>query len=156
MPRPFKNRKIGGCFKADYYKPRSVPMSMLSEVELTIDELEAIRLADVENLYQNDAAEKMNVSRQTFGNIIKRARQKIADALVNGKALRIVSTGISYSDSMQRCGNCGLVWRKTKQEQTNCPECKSSEQEIPDDAFKEEFFFRGRKRRGNGRGRENN
>jgi ArsR family transcriptional regulator len=58
-------------------------------VVLTIDEFEAVRLADLDGLYQEDAAKKMNVSRQTFGNIIESAHKKIADTIVNAKALRI-------------------------------------------------------------------
>jgi predicted DNA-binding protein (UPF0251 family) len=62
---------------------------MLEEVNLTLDELEAVRLADWKGLYQEDAAKKMDISRQTFGNIIERAHKKIADVLLNAKALRI-------------------------------------------------------------------
>jgi predicted DNA-binding protein (UPF0251 family) len=62
---------------------------MLEEVNLTLDELEAIRLADSEGLYQEDAAKKMNISRQTFGNIVNSAHKKIADVLLHAKALRI-------------------------------------------------------------------
>jgi predicted DNA-binding protein (UPF0251 family) len=54
-----------------------------------LDEVEAIRLADLEDLYQEQAAKKMNISRQTFGNIIHSAHKKIADAIINGKALQI-------------------------------------------------------------------
>jgi predicted DNA-binding protein (UPF0251 family) len=72
-----------------YYKPRGVPLAVLQRVALTVDELEAIRLADLEGLYQEQAAEKMNISRQTFGRIIESAHKKIANALVNGKALSI-------------------------------------------------------------------
>jgi predicted DNA-binding protein (UPF0251 family) len=61
----------------------------LQQTTLTVDELEAVRLADLQGLYQEQAAEKMNVSRQTFGRIIESAHKKIADALVNGKALLI-------------------------------------------------------------------
>lgn len=64
-------------------------MGELQEVILKADEIEAIRLADYEQLYQEEAAQKMNVSRQTFGRIVESARRKIADALINGKALRI-------------------------------------------------------------------
>lgn len=66
-------------------------MRELEEIALTLDEIEAIRLADIEDLYQADAAEKMGVSRQTFGNIIARAHKKVASALLQGKALRICS-----------------------------------------------------------------
>jgi predicted DNA-binding protein (UPF0251 family) len=73
----------------NYFKPRGIPLDMLEEVNLALDELEAVRLADLEGLYQEDAAKKMNISRQTFGNIIERAHKKIADALLNAKALKI-------------------------------------------------------------------
>jgi len=62
---------------------------MLEHVNLTVDELEVIRLADLEGLYQEDAAKLMNVSRQTLGRILESAHMKIADALVHGKALSI-------------------------------------------------------------------
>ncbi|MDD5692416.1 MAG: DUF134 domain-containing protein [Candidatus Omnitrophica bacterium] len=62
---------------------------MLEEVNLTLDELEAVRLADLKGLYQEEAAKKMDISRQTFGNIIEKAHRKIADVLLNAKALKI-------------------------------------------------------------------
>ena len=71
------------------YKPRGIPMAMLQCVELSVDEFEAIRLADCERLYHEQAAERMNVSRQTFGRILDAAREKVADAIVHGKALLI-------------------------------------------------------------------
>jgi len=80
---------VGHLPQSNYYKPRGVPLSVLQCVNLTIDELEAIRLADLEALYQEDAAKRMNVSRQTFGRMLESAHKKIADALVNGKALLI-------------------------------------------------------------------
>jgi predicted DNA-binding protein (UPF0251 family) len=64
-------------------------MRLLEAVNLTVDEFEAVRLADLEGLYQENAAEKMRISRQTFGRILDSAHKKIADALVNGKALSI-------------------------------------------------------------------
>jgi len=77
---------------ASYFKPQGIPMRQLQEVALGMDEVEAIRLADIEDLYHADAALKMGVSRPTFGNIIARARKKIATALLEGKALRISAT----------------------------------------------------------------
>jgi len=71
---------------------------MLEEVNLTLDELEAIRLADLEGLYQEDAAKKMGISRQTFGNIINSAHKKIADVLLNAKALKIEGGTIERVD----------------------------------------------------------
>lgn len=87
--RPKKERHICCEIDAKYFKPRGIPMGELQEVILKADEIEAIRLADYEQLYQEEAAQKMNVSRQTFGRIVESARRKIADALINGKALRI-------------------------------------------------------------------
>lgn len=89
MPRPTRCRMVGGRPKNNYFKPRGVPLSLLEEVVLGVDEYEGLRLADLEGLYQEDAAGKMGVSRQTFGRIIESAHRKVADALVNGKALRI-------------------------------------------------------------------
>lgn len=89
MPRPCRCRRIRCNPDANYFKPRGIPLHMLEEVNLTLDELEAIRLADLEEMYQEDAAKKMNISRQTFGNIINSAHKKIADVLLNSKALNI-------------------------------------------------------------------
>ncbi len=89
MPRPRQCRRVAHLPQVTFYKPRGVPLSVLQQVDLTFDELEAIRLADFEGLYQEQAAQKMNISRQTFGRIIESAHKKIADALVNGKALSI-------------------------------------------------------------------
>lgn len=89
MPRPCRCRRIRCKPDANYFKPRGIPLDALEEVNLTLDELEAIRLADLEELYQEDAAKKMDISRQTFGNIVNSAHKKIADALLNAKALKI-------------------------------------------------------------------
>lgn len=89
MARPVKERQISCVPAASYYKPVGIPLRDLEEVVLGLDELEALRLADLEGLYQADAAQKMGVSRQTIGNILDSAHRKLADALLNGKALRI-------------------------------------------------------------------
>lgn len=121
MPRPFKNRWIYGSFADEYFKPRGRRMAELEEIQLRADELEALRLADLEGFYQNDAADKMGVSRQTFGNILKGAHQKVADALINGKAIRMNST----LPGRYRCRRCGRGWGQTVHEpdNTECPEC---------------------------------
>ena len=99
MPRPRNCRRIYQKPASNYYKPRGIPLSVLELVNLTFDEIEAVRLADLNGLYQEQAAEKMNVSRQTFGRIIESAHKKIADALVNGKALSIEGGNIEIDDS---------------------------------------------------------
>ncbi|MBN1283639.1 MAG: DUF134 domain-containing protein [Proteobacteria bacterium] len=89
MPRPFKFRRVGWTLMHDYFKPRGIPLSDLQEVILRLDEIEAMRLADIEGLYHEEAAAKMNVSRQTFDRILNSAHRTVAGALINGKAIRI-------------------------------------------------------------------
>jgi len=97
MARPPCCRRIHFSPNAVYFKPRGIPCSALAEVTLTKDELEAVRLADLEGLYQETAAEMMKVSRATFGRIIESAHRKIAEALVKGKALRIEGGNVEMS-----------------------------------------------------------
>ncbi len=89
MPRPCKDRKICVAPRAVYFKPRGIPLTGLEEIGLAIDEVEAMRLADLEGLYQEAAAARMGISRQTFGNTIASAHRKVAEAIIRGKALRI-------------------------------------------------------------------
>jgi predicted DNA-binding protein (UPF0251 family) len=95
MARPMICRKVACDVSAKYFKPQGIPMRFLEEIALELDEIEAIRLADLEGLYQADAATRMGISRQTFGNIIARAHKKVATALLGGKALRIAAAGQS-------------------------------------------------------------
>ncbi len=89
MPRPKKYRCIKCQPDATYFKPRGIPLVELEEKSLTMDELEAIRLADYEELYHEDAATRMKISRQTFGRILHEAHKKVAECLLKGKALKI-------------------------------------------------------------------
>lgn len=89
MPRPFCCRRIAGRPGAPVFKPVGIPVAELEEVAMTLDEFEALRLADLDGLYQEDAASRMSVSRPTFSRIVEAAHRKVADALVHGKALRI-------------------------------------------------------------------
>ncbi len=89
MPRPFCRRRIAGTPAASIFKPAGIPMLGIEETVMSLDEFEAIRLADLDGLYQEKAAAQMNVSRPTFGRILDAAHRKMADAIVHGKALRI-------------------------------------------------------------------
>ena len=89
MPRPCINRRVRFNPNADYFKPAGIPMRTLEEVQLSLAEAEAIRLFDAKKLEQNECAKKMEVSQPTFSRILDSARKKIADALINGKAIRI-------------------------------------------------------------------
>ncbi|OYW05705.1 MAG: hypothetical protein B7Z61_05190 [Acidobacteria bacterium 37-71-11] len=89
MARPPNPRRIGiGC-ETRVFKPAGTPLHGLGVVRLDLDGLEALRLADLDGLYQEAAAEQMGVSRATFGRILTEARARVAQALVEGKALRI-------------------------------------------------------------------
>ena len=89
MVRPVKPRKIQFDPRAIYFKPRAAPLSMLKEVSLGLDELEALRLCDLKNLDQKTAAQKMNISQSTLSRILISARKKVAQALIEGKAIKI-------------------------------------------------------------------
>ena len=89
MPRPRRFRRIRFQPGVTYFKPAGIKMSELNESILTFDEFEAVRLKDFEGLEQKDAAEKMGISQPTFHRLISVARKKLADAIVNSKAIRI-------------------------------------------------------------------
>ncbi len=89
MVRPIKPRRILFDPNVTYFKPRAVPLSDLEEVDLRVDELEAVRLCDLKDLDQIEAAKKMKISQSTLGRILASARRKIAEALIEGKAIRI-------------------------------------------------------------------
>ena len=89
MARPVQPRKIDFVPRVVFFKPAGTPRVELEEVALTLDELEALRLADLNGFYQEKAARKMDVSRSAFARILESARRKVADALVHGKCLRL-------------------------------------------------------------------
>jgi predicted DNA-binding protein (UPF0251 family) len=89
MPRPRKCRKIRGDFDVFYYKPKGVGLSQLEQVDLELDEIEAIRLVDAEGLSMEEAAVSMKISKPTVCRVVNSARQKLADAVCNGKAISI-------------------------------------------------------------------
>lgn len=89
MPRPHKKRKIRGNPNSSYFKPAGIRMIDLEESKLTLAEFEVIRLVDYEKKSQKEAGEKMEISQSTLSRLLESARQKIADAIVNGKAIKI-------------------------------------------------------------------
>lgn len=89
MVRPRIPRRIRFCPRVRYFKPRGIPLRALSEIPLNPDEVETIRLADLNELDQTEAAKKMKISQSTFQRILTSAHKKIAQALVQGKAIRI-------------------------------------------------------------------
>ena len=89
MARPIKPRKIFFNPQVTYFKPRAIPLSALEEVDLSADELEAIRLHDLGDCNQTKCAQKMKISSSTFQRILSSAHKKIAEALVKGRAIKI-------------------------------------------------------------------
>lgn len=127
MARPSKNRIVGFNPDVDYFKPRGIPLRHLAEVNLTVDECEALRLADFFNMSHAAAGAEMGVSRATFGRIVQQARRTIADALVNGKAIRIEGGNYRYAGEGKRyaCGDCRYEWHAPEgiAPPAHCPEC---------------------------------
>ncbi len=122
MARPKKCRIVEELPGVTYFKPRGVPIRYLKEYILTIDELESIKLSDYSGLDQEQASEKMGISRQTFGRILNEARKKIANAIITGGAIRIEGGNFVFKD--MECGDeC-------------CSRCEDDEVEVEEDEVK--------------------
>ena len=90
MPRPRLYRRIRFNPNITYFKPQGAPMRFLEMVELTAEEAEAMRLKNIKDLDQKECAKKMNTSQSTFQRILSSAYKKITEAIIEGKAIRIV------------------------------------------------------------------
>jgi len=128
--RPVKWRKVGLLPRVAYFKPTAVPLYMLEEVLLAVEELEALRLKDMEELEQEECAQRMNISRATFQRVLNSARRKVADALVSGKAIRVEGGNFELAMRRFRCGN-GHEWEVPFETLVAapprvCPACHSS------------------------------
>lgn len=88
--RPCLRRNIQFNPKANYFKPRGIPMFDLEIVELSIEEVEALRLKNIEDLDQSECAKQMKTSATTFQRILTSAYKKLSDSIVNGKAIKII------------------------------------------------------------------
>lgn len=122
-------RRVSAIPLVNYFVPVGPPMAAFGEVQLLVEEAEAIRLKDLNKLEQEQCAEKMNISQSTFSRILDSARQKIADALLNGKAIRI--EGGNYEMAMRRF-RClqGHEWEVPFEQMISsppesCPECQT-------------------------------
>ena len=130
MPRPPKCRRVAFLPNVTYFKPAGIPLRDLEEVQLSVEEAEAIRLKDLEGLEQEEGAERMNISRPTFQRVLASARQKIADALLNGKAISIEGGSFEMAFSRFKCLN-GHEWEVPFEIMTSappqlCPTCNTS------------------------------
>ena len=106
MPRPKQDRKICNPPLMQGFKPYGIQRHTLSSISLLYDEYEAIRLLDYEGMNQDQAAEKMNVSRPTLTRIYEKARKTIAQALVEGKMIVIEGGNVQFEKQWFRCKRC--------------------------------------------------
>lgn len=126
MSRPTKFRRVEFFPKDTYFVPLGKPKCELQEVILKVEELEAMRLKDMEGLNQEECARKMQVSRQTFQNIIDEARKKVVQALSEGLAINISGGNYTTIHCIFKCIVCGTVYNNN-QELKVCPNCGSSQ-----------------------------
>jgi len=122
-------RRVSSIPPINYFKPAGAQLTVLKEVQLLVEEAEAIRLKDVEKLEQEECAVKMNISQSTFSRLLDSARQKTADALLNGKAIRIEGGNFEMAVRRFRCLH-GHEWEvpfetMISDPPENCPECKT-------------------------------
>lgn len=133
MSRPRKRRRVRFVPDIKYFVPYQIPENLVKENILKIEELEALRLRDIEGLDQENCAIKMNVSRQTYQRILSEARRKIVDSLVNGKAIRIDGGSFDVHSGTVKCIDCNNIWdesfdsfKKIGKGEFTCPHCQSN------------------------------
>jgi predicted DNA-binding protein (UPF0251 family) len=131
MPRPPKPRFVEFVPSITYFKPIGVPLSMLDEICLGIDELEALRLKEMEGLDQEECARRMNLSQSTFQRMLSAARAKLVQAVIEGKALRIEGGRYKVIKRRFACHECGHKWENvsplSEDMPLQCPKCGSHE-----------------------------
>ena len=127
MPRPKKERIVHEPPRFVRFKPAGVRCQPGSSLTLTLDEYEAIRLADHQGLEHAEAAEEMEISRSTFTRLIVKARKKLASLIVEGKEVVIEGGNVHFRGNLKRCLDCGLMFKTNfKNEINNCPSCEST------------------------------
>ncbi len=126
MRGPYRKRLVQKPPHFSNFKPSGIPRKMLKKVEMTLDEYEAIRLADYLKLEHLEASEKMKISRPTFTRLIERARQIVASALIDGMELIIEGGNVDLENTLFKCRDCGDLQETPVTEQNeNCPDCGS-------------------------------
>ncbi len=131
MPRPRKCRLVKREPGVTFFKPQGIPLRILEHNVITVDELEALRLADYLGMIHEEAAKQLQVSRPTVTRMLARAHQAIADALVNGKAIRIEGGDYILEGCEAVCPKCGALWSSPEQGEENqvCGKCSDTEGE---------------------------
>ena len=128
MPRPRKNRIVHTPPLFKEFKPIGVSRNKLQTISLTLDEYEAIRLADNLRLSHLEASKIMNISRSTFSRLIDDARNKMSIFLLDGVALEIDGGNVHFANNLIKCRDCGYLFKTDIDEDiTVCPECNSNQ-----------------------------
>ncbi|HHU17879.1 MAG TPA: DUF134 domain-containing protein [Clostridiales bacterium] len=153
MVRPTKWRKIENIPSTPYFIPSDKDIPELDKNILKFEELEAIRLKDLEGMEQEECAARMEISRPTFQRILISAREKIADSLINGKSILIEGGNFTLNICPINCSNCGNEWLESyenleaiKSGEYSCPNC-GSHQIFCDQNCKGRAFRRNCRRR---------
>lgn len=129
MPRPRRRRRVRRRPRRMWFKPKGVPLSEIGQIDLKTDELEAMRLKHIEEMNQEEAAEKMDVSRSTFARTLKRAHRKVTEFLIEGQALQIQEPEYAYMPRKFICDECGYEWNAPygTGRPRACPDCESKD-----------------------------
>lgn len=132
LARPVKWRKIEKMPTYLSFVPSMEPCNNQENNDLLVEEIEAIRLKDLEGLEQSECAKKMEVSRPTFQRILQSAREKIADSIINGKPINIGGGNYTRNICNAVCQDCGSTWKESVEnlaldsdERIKCPKCGS-------------------------------
>lgn len=105
MGRPKKCRWVENEPGVTFFKPRGIPLRSLQQIVITVDELEAMRLADFLEMTQEEVAQRLQVSRPTVTRMLSRAHRAVADALVHGKAICIQGGDYRVGQPCRQCGH---------------------------------------------------
>ncbi len=126
MRGPYRKRMILQPPQVKSFKPSGIPQRALQNIVMQVDEYEAIRLADYLGLEHQQAADQMQISRPTFTRLIERARNKMASALIEGKALLIEGGNVDFIYPLSRCKDCGETFQPNQNQPVDrCPDCGS-------------------------------
>ncbi len=130
MPRPENNRIVYEPPLFVEFKPVGIASKNLEQRLLSLDEFEAIRLADSEGMSHEEASKEMGISRSTFSRLVDKSRKKIADFLIKGQLLTIEGGNIHFRNNIIRCFDCGHMFKTSIDSPlSKCPVCSSTKLE---------------------------
>jgi predicted DNA-binding protein (UPF0251 family) len=137
MRGSYRKRRVDTPPEFYHFKPAGVPRKQLKKMHLTLDEFEALRLADLLNHDHYQAAEQMAISRPTFSRLIEKARHKVAASIVHGRELIITGGNVEFKRTHCRCNSCGSeALRTVTNSNLDCPKCGSHDVHNSLDKFK--------------------